>query len=133
MTILNGTHGELRWNGLKIAKVTNAALTLNRDTLDTSGIGDMDQTYTYGRRNTSGTATLLYKTDDAATQQLMNRILSEEEESSEALTMVLRTGQTQGTVSGTALISSMGVTTSVGDNTSVNVSFVISGKPSGIF
>lgn len=133
MSILNGTHGELRWNGVKIAKVTNASLTLNRDTLDTSGIGEMDQTYAYGRRNTSGTATLLYKTDDLATQQVMNRILSDEESVSEALTMILRTGQSQGTISGTVLLSSIGVTTSVGDNTSVSVNFVISGKPSGVF
>lgn len=132
MAILNGTHGELRWNGTKIAKVTNAALTISRDTLDTTGIGDLDQTYSYGKRNTAGTATLLYKTDDLATQQIMNRILSDEE-SDESLTMVLRTGQTQGTVSGSVLINSLGTTTSIGDNTSVSVSFVISGKPSGVF
>lgn len=132
MTILNGTHGELRWNGTKIAKVTNASLNINRDTLDTTGIGDLDATYTYGRRTTSGSATILYKTDDLATQQLMNRLLSDQE-TSESLTMILRTGQSQGTISGSVLLSSIGVATSVGDNTTVSVSFVISGRPEGVF
>lgn len=132
MTILNGTHGELRWNGTKIAKVTNASLNINRDTLDTTGIGDIDSTYSYGRRNTSGTATILYKTDDNATQQLMNRLLLDED-SVDGLTMVLRTGQSQGTIAGDVLLSSIGVSANVGDNTTVSVNFVFSGKPDGIF
>jgi hypothetical protein len=132
MTILNGTHGELRWNGVKIAKVLNASINKNRDTLQTTGIGDMDDTFAYGKRSTSGSATLLYKTDDAATVQLMNRILNDDETPDE-LTMVLRTGQSQGSISGTVLISSQSESVSVQENTSVSINFVISGKPSAIY
>ena len=132
MTILNGTHGELRWNGVKIAKVLNASINKNRDTLQTTGIGDMDDTFAYGKRSTSGSATLLYKTDDAATVQLMNRILNDDEIPDE-LTMVLRTGQSQGSISGTVLISSQSESVSVQENTSVSINFVISGKPSAIY
>jgi hypothetical protein len=132
MTILNGTHGELRWNGVKIAKVLNVSINKNRDTLQTTGIGDMDDTFAYGKRSTSGSATLLYKTDDAATVQLMNRILNDDETPDE-LTMVLRTGQSQGSISGTVLISSQSESVSVQENTSVSINFVISGKPSAIY
>jgi hypothetical protein len=129
MTILNGTHGELRWNGRKIAKVTNASINKNRDTLQTTGIGDMDDTYTYGKRSTGGSATLLYKTDDAATVELMNRILNDDE-STDNLTLVLRTGQSRGTLKGRVFISSQSESISSGENTTVSINFVISGKPS---
>lgn len=132
MTILNGTHGELRWNGVKIAKVLNASLNKNRDTLQTTGIGDMDDTFAYGKRSTSGSATILYKTDDAATVQLMNRILNDDETPDE-LTMVLRMGQSQGSISGAVLISSQSESISVGENTSISINFVISGKPIGVY
>jgi hypothetical protein len=132
MTILNGTHGELRWNGVKIAKVLNVSLNKNRDTLQTTGIGDMDDTFAYGKRSTSGSATILYKTDDAATVQLMNRILNDDETPDE-LTMVLRMGQSQGSISGTVLLSSQSESISTGENTSVSINFVISGKPIGVY
>jgi hypothetical protein len=129
MTILNGTHGELRWNGKKIAKVLNASINKNRDTLQTTGIGDMDDTYVYGKRSTSGSATLLYKTDDAATVELMNRILNDDT-SSDRLSLVLRTGQARGTLRGNVLISSQSESVSSGENTTVSINFVVSGKPS---
>jgi hypothetical protein len=129
MTILNGTHGELRWNGTKVAKVLNASINKNRDTLQTTGIGDMDDTFVYGKRSTSGSATLLYKTDDAGTVELMNRILNDGE-SPDRLSLILRTGQTRGTISGDVLISSQSESVSSGENTTVNINFVISGKPS---
>jgi len=128
MTILNGTHGELRWNGSKIAKVLNASTNKNRETLQTTGIGELDDTYAYGKRSTSGSATLLYKTDDIATSEIMNRILNDSD-SVDNLTIVLRSGQTQGTISGDVLISSQSESMSVGENTTVNINFVVSGKP----
>jgi hypothetical protein len=132
MTILNATHGELRWNGIKIAKVLNASINKNRDTLQTTGIGEMDDTFAYGKRSTSGSATILYKTDDLATTQIMNRILNDSEAPDE-LAMILRTGQSQGTISGQVLISSQSESISVGENTSISINFVISGKPSATF
>jgi hypothetical protein len=89
----------------------------------------MDDTFAYGKRNTGGSATLLYKTDDLATTQLMNRILNDGE-SPDELTLILRKGQSQGTLSGPVLISSQSESISVGENTTVNINFVISGKPS---
>jgi len=132
MSILNATQGELRWNGTKIAKVLNVSINKTRDTLQTTGIGDMDDTFAYGKRNTGGSATLLYKTDDLATTQLMNRILNDGE-SPDELTLILRKGQIQGTLSGPVLISSQSESISVGENTTVNINFVISGKPSASY
>jgi hypothetical protein len=132
MTIVNSTHGELRWNGQKIAKVRDVSFDKARATLETTGIGDLDDTYSYGKRSTSGSATLLYKSDDNATVELMNRILNDNE-APDQLTVVLRRGASQGTMAGSVLISSQGIANNVGDNTVVNISFVVSGKPTGAF
>jgi hypothetical protein len=128
MTILNGTHGELRWNGTKIAKVLNASINKNRETLQTTGIGDLDDNYAYGKRSTSGSATLLYKTDDPGTIELMNRILNDTE-GVDNLSLILRSGQSQGALTGEVLISSQSESISTGENTTVNVNFVVTGKP----
>lgn len=132
MGIANSTHGELRFRGVKLAKVRSVSMETQRQALETTGIGDADDEFAYGKRTTSGSCTLLYKTDDQATKDLMNRIL-EDGEQLDDLTMILYRGTTDGTISGPVLINSQGISNSVGDNVTVSVSFMISGKPTGRF
>lgn len=115
-----------------IAKVRDVRLDINRDALETTGIGQMDRTYAYGIRGTSGSGTLLYDPSDTGTADLMNQILSDTEALS-GLQLVLDTGSADGTISGDALITAAGPGVSAGDLISVPISFTISGKPTGAF
>ena len=128
MTVANSIHAEMRFRGRKIAKVRNVDMQTQRATLETGGIGDVDEEYGYGKRTTSGSATLLYKTDDQATVDLMNRIFDDGEQPDE-LEMIIYKGSNR-SISGPALISQQGIAISTGDNTQVSISFVINGKPS---
>jgi len=128
MTVANSIHAEMRFRGRKIAKVRNVDMQTQRATLETSGIGDSDDEYAYGKRTTNGSATLLYKTDDQATVDLMNRIFDDGEQPDE-LEMIIYKGSNR-SISGPALISQQGIAISTGDNTQVSISFVINGKPS---
>jgi hypothetical protein len=128
MTVANATHGEVRFKGQKVAKIRSISMETQRQTLETTGVGEMDDTFGYGKRTTSGSATLLYKTDDQATADLMNRIF-DDGETSDDLVMTIYKGSGKA-ISGPALINSQGIATSVGDNTQVSISFVIDGKPS---
>jgi Phage major tail protein 2. len=128
MTVANSVHGEIRFNGQKIAKVTNVSLDIQRQVLDTTGIGEADDEFAYGKRSTSGSATLLYKTDDQATRQLMARVFEDDEEP-DNMEIVLHKGKGR-VVSGSVLMRSLGLSESVSENTSVNISFVVNGKPS---
>ena len=119
MSIANSIHGEVRFQGQKIAKARSIDYQIRRATLETSGIGDTDDEYAYGKRTTSGSATLLYKTDDPATVALMNRILDDGEQL-DNLEMIIYRG-TGKTVSGPVLINSLGIASSVGDNTQISV------------
>lgn len=127
MSIANSIHGEVRFQGAKVAKVRSIDYQVQRATLETGGIGDVDQEYCYGSRGASGSATLLYKTDDPATVALMDRIFDDGEQVDD-LQMIIHRG-TGKSISGPALIGSLGLATSVGDNAQVSISFVISGKP----
>jgi len=131
MTVANSIHAELRFRGRKIAKVRNVDMQTQRATLETTGIGDADDEYAYGKRTTSGSATLLYKTDDGATVELMNRIFDDGEQPDD-LEMIIYKGSNR-SISGPALISQQGLAISTGDNTQVSINFVINGKPDRMF
>lgn len=116
-----------------IAKVRDVTLNINRDALETTGIGQTDRTYAYGIRSTSGSGTLIYDPSDTATASIMDQILDSTETLS-GLKIILDTGSTDGTISSTnVLITAIGTSVSAGDLITVPVSFTISGKPTGQF
>jgi hypothetical protein len=130
MSIANSIHGEVRFQGVKVAKVRSIDYQVQRALLETTSIGDTDDEYAYGKRSTSGSASLLYKTDDSATVALMNRIFDDGEQLDD-LQMIIYRG-TGKTISGPVLINSLGIASSVGDSTQISVSFVINGKPTSV-
>ena len=132
MAVKTGSTAELRFQGAAIAKVRDVSLTIVRDALETTGIGQKDRTYAYGVRGTTGTGTLLYDAANAATTATMNRLLNDSE-STDTIAMVLDTSLAEGTLQGDALIPQAGVSVSVGSVVSVPISFSFSGKPSGTF
>ena len=132
MAVKTGATAELRFQGAAIAKVRDVSLTIVRDALETTGIGQKDRTYAYGVRGTTGTGTLLYDAANAATTATMNRLLNDSE-STDTIAMVLDTNVAEGTLQGDALITQAGVSVSVGSVVSVPISFSFSGKPSGTF
>jgi hypothetical protein len=132
MAVKTGSTAELRFQGAAIAKVRDVSLTIVRDALETTGIGQKDRTYAYGVRGTTGTGTLLYDAANAATTATMNRLLNDSE-STDTIAMVLDTNVAEGTLEGDALITQAGVSVSVGSVVSVPISFSFSGKPSGTF
>jgi hypothetical protein len=115
-----------------IAKVRDVTLDINRDALETTGIGEKDRTYAYGIRGTSGSGTLLYDPEDTGTAAIINQILDETEALS-TIQLQLDTGSTAGTIAGPVLITATGTSVSVGDLITVPISFTISGKPTGLF
>ena len=132
MAVKTGSTAELRFKGAAIAKVRDVSLTIVRDALETTGIGQKDRTYAYGVRGTTGTGTLLYDSANPATTATMNRLLNDSE-STDTIAMVLDTSVSEGTLTGDALITQAGVEVSVGSVVSVPISFSFSGKPAGGF
>ena len=117
---------------ITIGKVRDIRLDMNRDALETTGIGQKDRTYAYGIRGTSGSGTLLYDSTDSGTREVLNHMLSDAETLS-GVKLVLDTATSTGTITGDALITATGPGVNVGDLISIPVSFTISGKPTGTF
>lgn len=132
MAVRTSTTAEVRWNNVKVAKVREISLEISRNVLDTTALGDTDSTAVYGVRSTTGSGTLFYDSFDGATISLMNSILADNTEPTDALTMVLDTGDGR-QISGTVLLQSLQAAVSVGDLISVPISFTITGKPTGTF
>ena len=60
MAVLTGFEGALYYEGTQIAHVRNWSVSVTRDVLETTGLGDGDRTYVQGLRGATGTATILY-------------------------------------------------------------------------
>lgn len=132
MAIRTAATAELRFNGTAIAKVRDVTLNINRDALETTSIGQVDRTYEEGVRSSSGSGTLLYDTSDLGTRNLMNRVLNDTGSQSD-LTLVLDSSSSLGAITGSVIITQVGVSASAGDLVTVPISFTVSGKPSGNF
>jgi hypothetical protein len=132
MAVKTAATAELQFGGAVIGKVRDVTLTINRDALETTGIGQADRTYEYGIRSTTGSGTLLYDSSDAATRNVMNTLLSDSSTLSR-VRLVLDTATTVGTIEGDVVVTQAGVSVSVGDLVSVPISFSVSGKPTGAF
>lgn len=132
MAVKTAATAELQFEGAVIGKVRDITLNINRDALETTGIGQKDRTYTYGIRSTSGSGTLLYDPADTATRNVMNSVLSDDTTSSK-LKLRLDTSTALGTIEGDVVMTQAGVSVSVGDLVTVPITFNVSGKPTGSF
>lgn len=117
---------------IDVAKIRDIKLDINRDALETTGIGQQDRTYAYGIRGTSGSGTLIYDPLNASAVAMANRILSDNQTLS-GLQIVLDNTSSSGTFTSEVLITAVGPGVSVGDLVTIPVSFTVSGKPTGAF
>lgn len=132
MAVKTSLTAEVRWNNTKIAKIRDISLDVTRNTLDTTALGDTDESAVYGVRATTGSGTLLYDPADAPTVALMNTIFSNATEPSDSLTMILDNANGK-QISGTVLLTSLQAGVSVGDAIAVPVQFKINNKPTHTF
>lgn len=128
MAVKTSMTAEVRWNNTKIAKIKDISLDITRNTLDTTALGDLDESAVYGVRATTGSGTLLYDPADTVTVELMSSILTDDFVPSDSLTMVLDTANNK-TISGTVLLTSTQVGVSTGEAISVPVQFKVNAKP----
>lgn len=72
MAVLTGANGELRYQGVKVAKTRDWTLNVSRDALEDTCVGQEDRSYVKGLRSASGSATVLY--DPSEDNSLLNSI-----------------------------------------------------------
>lgn len=132
MAVKTSMTAEVRWNNTKIGKIKDVSLDIQRNALDTTVLGDLDETSVYGVRSTSGSGTLLYDPEDAPTVAIMNKILSSDYVASDSLTIVLDTANNK-QITGSVLLTSSQVGVSTGEVISIPVQFKVNAKPTATF
>lgn len=133
MAVLNTCSAAVLWNGAKIGKVTNLTFNVQRSSLDQTAVGECSGSYSSGRRDTTASGRILYDPSNPATVLLMNRIFDQNPEPSDRLTIVSKTGESQGTIEGNVIITSMSVPYAVGELLGADISFQFSGTLVGSF
>ena len=135
MTVLTGADGQLLSGSQAFAKCRDWSITINRDALEDTCLGDFDRTYVEGLRGMTGSATLLYDPGNSVANNFLNTILDDSGTTQELTFKLNRRslGDGGGTFVCTGFLTSVSPSVSVGDVQAVSVSFQVSGKPSGEF
>jgi hypothetical protein len=125
--ILTGATAALHFNGTRIGKCRDIALSIDRETLPTTRQGDLDRTFIAGLRNTTGSASLFYDPEDTATDALLTQVYADSGALSN-LEMVFdqATGRK---VTASVLLTRASLSVSFGSAQVCAIDFQISGKP----
>ena len=124
-----GKDGRLLLDEVEQIKVTNWSLTGNLEMLETTSLGDNQRSYCPGVQEFSGSATLLYYSDDVGSNDAalaLRKVLRIDGVSSgDTVDMRLRLaeGSTNSTVRLTTYITSVSFGASVGEVSSAQISF----------
>ena len=127
MAVQTGVNGELLINGTTVAKCRSFSLTKQRDAIEVTPLGDEWRTYVSGLKGATGSASLYYDNSDAGTKLLLGNLTNDAEHT---VTFVFnRGGSEEWACKG--FITSVGASVSVGEAQTCEVSFQVTGSPTG--
>ena len=128
--VLTGADGQLKYQGQTVGKVRDWSLTVTKDALEDTCIGEYDRTYVPGLRGTTGSATVLYDPNNGVAAAFVNSIFGNN--ANDSLDFVFNRHDNK-SFSCKGFVTNLGASVSVGAVQAVSVSFQVSGKPSGEF
>lgn len=128
--ILTGIDGFMRYGSSRVGKCRNIRLTIAKNPLRTTTLQDFDETYIAGLRNTTGTASLFYDPTDTVAASLLNTILANNGAGTEAVELVLSKPRQKSFIVN-AILTEVGVSVAYGEAQVCEISFQVSGKPTG--
>jgi hypothetical protein len=129
--VLTGADGQLKYQGAVVGKVRDWSITITKDALEDTAIGDFDRTYIQGLRGTTGSATVLYDPGNAQANVFLNSIF-DNSENVETVDFVFNKLDNK-SFKCSGFVTSMSPSISVGSVQAVSISFQVSGKPIGAF
>lgn len=128
--VLTGADGQLKYQGQVVGKVRDWSMTVSKDALEDTCIGDYDRTYVAGLRGTTGSATVLYDPDNSVAASFVNSVFGNS--SNDTLDFVFNKVDNQSfTCKG--FVTNISTSVAVGTVQAVSVTFQVSGKPHGVF
>lgn len=132
MAVLTGINGALRVGGSVVCPVRNWSLNVSRDALETTCLGREWRQYVSGLKGATGSATLLYDPEESATATLLNSIFATAGSDEISVEFVLGSAEGRQLVAA-SLVTGVSPSVSVGEVSSVDVQFQITGAITGQF
>ena len=132
MGVRNTTQSDVYWNGSLVGKITDVSVSVSRDVLPTTGVGQVATTSTKGMRESQISCTLLYDPDNAPAVAMSNNIWDDSEDV-DTLRIVTRRGSTRGDFTMDVLSASLGTPVRVRELISCSLSLTVNGDMSGRF
>jgi len=126
MGVLTGADGQLKYKGELCGKTRDWSLSISKDALECSSLGDYDRTYVEGLRGATGSATLLYDTDSLQSRALMQAILANGP--LDEVTFVFNKTVSTSAFKCKGIITSVSQSVSTGAVQSVSINFTVSDK-----
>ena len=130
MAILTGADGQLKHDGNIIGKTKNWSLSISRDGIETTVLGDWDRNYTTGLRGTTGSASLFYDPNDVDTVDFLNTIFANNSDETVEFVFEKTSGEALGA---TGFLTSVGPSVAVGEAQACQVQFQFTGAVNGTF
>ena len=130
MGVLTGADGQLKFSNKVIGKVRDWSLTIQKDALEDTCLGDFDRSYVEGLRGTTGSATVLYDPANDSAVDMLNTILDNNQPEN-TIEFVLFKDTNSFSCSG--FLTNVSPSVAVGSAQAVSVSFQVCSKPIGGF
>lgn len=136
--IYTGRDGSLLLDGTTLVKVASWSLQGEMETLESTTLGDDQKTYVPGLQGYSGSASLLYYSDDANRNDastLLRKVVKTSGVSASdtaELTLRLSDGNTNKDMKFTVYITSVSIGASVGEISRADISFQVTGAPTAV-
>jgi hypothetical protein len=126
MATIYGNNGEIKISSTAVGEVKSWSLTISRDTIENTSMGDDAKTFVYGKSSASGTIEVHFDDDDSAQGTLRDAVING---TTVALDLFTNTSSTSGTdyYSCTALISSQDISVEMDSIESRTYNFTVNG------
>ena len=129
MATIYGNNGEIKISSTAVGEVKSWSLTISRDTIEDTSMGDVAKTFVYGKSSASGTIEVHFDDDDSAQGTLRDAVING---TTVALDLFTNDSSTTGTdyYSLTALITSQDVSVEMDSIESRTYNFTSNGAVS---
>ena len=129
MATIYGNNGEIKISSTAVGEVKSWSLTISRDTIENTSMGDVAKTFVYGKSSASGTIEVHFDDDDSAQGTLRDAVING---TTVALDLFTNDSSTTGTdyYSLTALITSQDVSVEMDSIESRTYNFTSTGAVS---
>jgi hypothetical protein len=131
MTVLTGADGDMFYGTERVGKVRNWSLSINRDAIDDTCLGDNDRTFISGLRNVTGSCSIFYDPGNKRARELMNTIF-EDQAVAQDVSFVFNRKENDA-FRCNVLLTNVTSSVDVGAAQAVNVTFQVSGAIEGRF